>query len=80
MRGRYGSLIARQELSRCGVADKGICTGGKLKGVFKVYSRLPLAPKDQTRGLKKFPLIESDYRLGGLITGNCPPMRATRAS
>lgn len=38
----------------------------------KVFSSLPLAPKDQKRGLGRFQLIEADSKPRGLINGNYP--------
>lgn len=45
--------------------------------MFQVYSHLPLSPKDhQKRGLKRFQLLEAGSKLGGFISGNCPPLGA----
>lgn len=58
---RAGGTFSGQELARAG-------WGG--------WARLPLAPKDQKRGLGRFQLIEAESKSGGLIKGNYPPRGA----
>lgn len=58
---RAGGTFSGQELARAG---------------WWGWARLPLAPKDQKRGLGRFQLIEAESKSGGLIKGNYPPRGA----
>lgn len=54
-------------------------TPREIEGHLEGVSRLPLAPKDQKRGLGRFQLIEAECKSGGLINGNYPPVGADQS-